>query len=762
MKIERSLKTFFGLILALIISLTILDFLWSRNIVRNITEQVCINNSEQTESLTENTFKGLEVLVQDFASDPKIIELIEADNNYSEKEEEIKKSIRHAQGLLTATSFVESIDVVDSRADELYSSKGDYAKFNMESRPWFKEAYEETLKGKNVIITSIHKDLYNNRETVSIISFIKNEKGDIIGCVLVNAYMDAFTEYMEKLYEQNGGVTIYVELPDGEYYNHKEGIRTFEEINENNEEIVVKRKNLVFDFDKKNTLIYKVMNDVNRSNELMLLIFILFTIFSFEIIKRKALNPLLNNISKLKKLLKQLNEYDEKEFEDKKGFNQLDFIVNAFDSAINEKAREYILFDPLTKIPNRKGLEEIFHKEVEREKSFALIFIDLNKFKNINDVYGHWVGDSFLKVFAEKLSKAIGKRGTLARISGDEFIILYKNFLNNKELEGFYEKNILGTFKDKKFLNYNLEVSFSAGVAIYPRDGKDFKTLMKKSDYMMYTNKKKGVFDKLAFFDYKVYKEIERKDTISMELSKAIDENEFFMVYQPIVDKNKKVRKLEALIRWNSKNLGFVPPMEFISVAENNRDIIKLGDWIFNTVCFEVKELIKKNKDLVVNINVSSIQLLEKDFAYKVKEIVEKNGIRCENICIEITESVMIEEEEASIRNLNLLKLLGFKLSLDDFGTGYTSFSYLKKFKGGSLKIDKSILDDADQNEYGIINSIKDIGHELNFKIVVEGVETKEQFESLVEIGCDLFQGYYFSKPISLDEVKNFIGDKIN
>ncbi|MGG5461162.1 bifunctional diguanylate cyclase/phosphodiesterase [Clostridium sp. B9] len=756
MEIEKSLRKFFGLILILIVSLIVIDYFWSRAIVRNITEKVCLNNSEQTESLTTNTFKGLEELVQDFASDPKIIALIEGDDNYTEKEEEIKKSIRYAQGLLIATSFAESIDVVDSKENELYSSKGYYAKFDMKTRPWFNEAYEESLKGENVITTPIHKDLFNNRETISIVSFIKNSNGDIIGCVLLNVYMDTFTEYMEKLYEQNGGVTIYIELPDGKYYNHSEGTKTLKEI-ENSDDVIIKRKNLVFDFDKKKTLIYDVMSNINKSNEFMFFLFILFTIISFKIIKNKTLNPLLKNISKLKRLLKQLNQYDEKEFEDKKGFDQLDFIVNAFDSAINEKAREYIFFDPLTKILNRKGLEEIFDKEVEKGKSFALIFIDLNKFKNINDVYGHLVGDNFLKEFAEKMSQAVSKRGTLFRISGDEFIILYKDFSSNKELKGFYKSDIKGAFKNIKLLNGDLDVSFSAGVAVYPKDGKDLNTLMKKSDYMMYTNKKKGIFDELAFFDYKVFKEIERKDIMAMELGRAIEEDEFFMAYQPIVDKNRSVKKVEALVRWNSKTFGFVPPKEFIGIAEKNRDIIKIGYWIFDTVCADMKEFIKKNKDFVVNINVSSIQLLERDFSYRIKNIVEKHEVRYENICIEITESVMIEEEETSIRNLNLLKAWGFKLSLDDFGTGYTSFSYLKKFKGGSLKIDKSILDDAEQNEYGIINSIKDIGHELDFKIVVEGVERAEQFETLVNIGCDYFQGYYFSKPISLEELKKFI-----
>lgn len=756
MKIEKLLKLFFTLILVLIISLNIIGYIWSRVVVENVNKQVCENYSEEIQTLTESTFNGLKRLVEDFASDPQIIKLIEENGNYRTKEEEIKTHIKYAEGLVNSTSFVEDIDVVDNNEMELYSSKGYYAEFDMKSRPWYKYAYEEDLKGKKVIITPVHKDIYNNRETLSVVSFIKNSNDKIIGCVVLNAYMDNFTKYMEELYGQRGVVKIYVKLPNGMYYNN-DGIKSYEDISKNKNSLIVKSNDFIFDFNKKKTLIHQVMNDTSKANLIILSIFSLFTIGAFWIIKRRALNPLINNISKLKKILHQINEYDEKEFENKKGFDQLDFIVGAFDSAINEKAKEYIFYDSLTKLPSRKGLEEIFDKEVEKGSSFALIFIDLNKFKNINDMYGHPVGDNFLQEFSYELSKLIGDRGVLTRVSGDEFIILYRDFVNDDELRDFYEKKILKIIEHKKLLRYGLEISFSAGVAVYPKDGKDIKTLIKKSDYMMYTNKKKGVFYKLGFFDKDVYKEIERRDFISMELNKAIDKNELFMMYQPIVDREGKVNKAEALIRWKNESLGFVPPMEFIEIAEKNREIIKIGYWIFDTVCGDIRNLIKINKDLVVNINVSSIQLLEKGFADNVKNIVDINYISPKNLCIEITESVMIEEDETSIKNLNKLREMGFSLSLDDFGTGYTSFSYLKKFKGGSLKIDKSILDDAAQNNYGIINSIKDIGHELDFKVVVEGVETEEQFRALVNIECDFFQGYYFSRPISKEELESFI-----
>lgn len=209
-------------------------------------------------------------------------------------------------------------------------------------------------------------------------------------------------------------------------------------------------------------------------------------------------------------------------------------------------------------------------------------------------------------------------------------------------------------------------------------------------------------------------------------------------------------------MRWNNKKLGNILPDKFITIAEENRDIIKIGYWAINKICQDINTLKEYGIDDLI-VNVSAIQLLENNFAYKVKLILEKNRISCNKLCIEITESVMIEEDEVSLENLNLLKKFGFKLSLDDFGTGYTSFAYLKKFKGEFLKIDKTLLDDAKDDEYRIIRSIKEIGNELDFKTVIEGIETKKQFMALKNIRCDLFQGYYFSKTIDLEELKLLI-----
>ncbi|WP_024615704.1 EAL domain-containing protein [Clostridium sp. Ade.TY] len=758
MKIIRELRAFFAINLILVFTLLMCEYIFSRAIINRIDEKCYLSYSQQIEKLSKGTFDGLNELVEDFATNEALIKLMDKKEPYEKKEKNIMNTIRYAKGLLIATSFVKSIDIIDKGDKELYSSTGEHYNFDMETRPWFKEAYKESLAGKKVIMTPMHKDFFNGRYTVAIVSFIKNGNNKIIGCVILNTYMDALTKYMENLYGDNGNVKIYVKLLNGNYYGYSDGIKTLDEIKSNKNNFIVQNKDVLFAYNKNSTLLHRTMSKVNRVNLFMFLIFVIATIITFFIVKKKILESIIFNISKLKNILKQLNKYDEKVFESKKGFEQLDFIVNAFDNAINEKAKEYIQYDSLTKVLNRRGLEEVFNKEIKGEESVAIIFIDLNKFKNINDVYGHLIGDQFLKEFSELLKKAFLGKGLLSRISGDEFIVLYKNFSTDKELKDFYNKNVVDLFKRVKLINNKFSVSFSAGVAVYPKDGTDLSDLIKKSDYMMYTNKKKGILNELVFFDDEVYKEIEEEETISIELGQAIKNKELTMKYQPIVDRNKKIIKVEALMRWNNKKLGNVPPDKFITIAEENRDIIKIGYWAINKICQDINTLKEYGiDDLIVNVNVSAIQLLENNFAYKVKLILEKNRISCNKLCIEITESVMIEEDEVSLENLSLLKKFGFKLSLDDFGTGYTSFAYLKKFKGESLKIDKTLLDDAKDDEYRIIRSIKEIGNELDFKTVIEGVETKKQFIALKNIGCDLFQGYYFSKPIDLDELKSLI-----
>ena len=241
------------------------------------------------------------------------------------------------------------------------------------------------------------------------------------------------------------------------------------------------------------------------------------------------------------------------------------------------------------------------------------------------------------------------------------------------------------------------------------------------------------------------------------DLKYAVDNNEFVLYYQPIVDKNKTIKKLEALIRWNNKKLGFISPDKFIGYAEETGEIVKIGYWIIEEVCKNFVELFNSGYMLQVNINVSPIQLMEVDFVDRVEEILNKYNVVWENLCFEITESVVIDENIIIHDNLFLLNKKGVKVALDDFGTGYTSFSYLKKFKLDILKIDRIFIDNGSYVDFKIINNINNIAHILNMETVIEGVETEEQFKVLSNIGCDYFQGYYFSHPLPASEIIDYL-----
>ena len=244
------------------------------------------------------------------------------------------------------------------------------------------------------------------------------------------------------------------------------------------------------------------------------------------------------------------------------------------------------------------------------------------------------------------------------------------------------------------------------------------------------------------------------------DLKYAVDNNEFVLYYQPIVDKNKAIKKLEALIRWNNRKLGYISPDKFIEYAEETGEIVKIGYWVIEDVCKNFNELFKSDDMLKVSINVSPIQLMEVDFVNKAEEILNKYNVTWKNLCLEITETAVLDENIIIRDNLLLLNKKGVKIALDDFGTGYASFSYLKKFKLDILKIDRIFIDNGLHIDYKIVDNIKSIANLLNMETVIEGVETEEQFNNLKSVGCEYFQGYYFSRPLPISEINKILSNR--
>ncbi|MET3655516.1 sensor domain-containing protein [Sporosarcina psychrophila] len=418
--------------------------------------------------------------------------------------------------------------------------------------------------------------------------------------------------------------------------------------------------------------------------------------------------------------------------------------------------------DALTGLPNRRMFNENLTNFLENAKiegsRNAIMFLDLDRFKYINDTLGHDVGDLLLIEVSRRIENLLKKRHNCAeiyRLGGDEFTILLPHY-NATDSEAF-AKELLGAFRNSFLIDgSDYFITPSIGISIFPNDGDDANTLIKHADTAMYYVKERGK-NNFQLFNSEMHQEFYRKMMIEKQLRTALDNEEFELYYQPIIDlKTNEIVGMESLIRWNNETLGQVPPDEFISIAEETGMIIPIGHWVLNTA---LEQNIRWQKEgyqpLTVSINVSVRQLLDPTFLEKVKNAIENTALDGSYIVLEITESIAMYAE-AMIEKLDALKELGISLSMDDFGTGYSSLSYLNKYPLDSLKIDKSFVIgmNRDDENKAIVKMIIAIAKELDLKVIAEGVEGQEEYHFLDEIGCDFAQGYLFSRPLPAIDFK--------
>ncbi len=427
---------------------------------------------------------------------------------------------------------------------------------------------------------------------------------------------------------------------------------------------------------------------------------------------------------------------------------------------LNEELSHASMHDSLTGLPNRYNLYTQLKLMVananRNERKFAVLFLDLDHFKNINDTLGHNVGDALLKSVSLKLRSIIRENDIVARIGGDEFIIVINDFTNPRSLELVISK-ILDTFRSEWIiLEHLLRLSTSIGVAIYPDDSKDINELMKYADIAMYKAKSEGR-DQFSFFTASLNAQVHEEVMIANDMHRALEEHEFLLYYQPKIEiATGKIIGAEALIRWNHHDKGMIYPDKFISIAENTGFILKLGTWIIEETAAMIGRLQENGYiDIHVSCNVSTRQFQNLHLYTDIYDAVKKNNIDPALFAIEITESVMMEYLHITLEILKKIKSLGIHICMDDFGTGYSSLSYLRQFPIDSLKIDKSFVDDisaSNSNEHILINTIIAMGQTLDLHVIAEGVEQEYQEKYLREKGCGYYQGYYFSKPIPEDQ----------
>ena len=441
-------------------------------------------------------------------------------------------------------------------------------------------------------------------------------------------------------------------------------------------------------------------------------------------------------------------------------------IINDITSEKNASIRlKYMSdYDELTDIHNkkyfRKAIKKQIKKHLETNSRGALITIDLDNFKFINDSYGYKCGDLFIKEIAKLLENVASDKELICRFSGDEFLMFIPNIKSFLDVEQIANK-IIHIFKETFYIEgNNMYSTASIGAAIYPDDGVDFDELLKNSNAAMNIAKDNGK-NQYQFFNCNISYELNKIYKIQKGLRTALDKNEMFVVFQPkIMLNNNKTDGFEALLRWKSKELGFVSPAEFIPIAEINRMIIPIGNFVLEEVFSRVKYLLEQGYDnFQIAINLSEVQLRDRTLISIFKELIKKYDILPKYIEIEITESMLMKSFEKNINTLLEFKALGVSIALDDFGTGYSSLNYLTRLPIDVLKIDRSFVVDMIDNLKSryIVENIIELSHKLGIKVVAEGVEELEQVDYLKSIYCDIVQGYYYSKPEVFEDVVDML-----
>ena len=437
----------------------------------------------------------------------------------------------------------------------------------------------------------------------------------------------------------------------------------------------------------------------------------------------------------------------------------------AEDALHEQQARlNYLAFhDSLTGLPNRSLFyDRIYHSLARSRRSsgkLALMLLDLDRFKNINDSLGHDAGDLLLKVISQRLGESVRDMDTVARLGGDEFVVVLEGIHDGDDISFVADKLLKNLAKPIHISGHEISTTVSIGISVFPDDGDETDTLLKHADIAMYKAKEAGKDN------YKYYTEGMNATAVNFlllenDLRRAIELEQLTLHYQPQIDfQTGSLLGVEALVRWQHPDRGLISPLNFISLAEETGLIVPLGEWVLRTACYQQMEWIKSGNFVgKVAVNLSPRQFRQAKFPQKVASILAETGLPAKYLELEITESCAMEHAGETINQLNELNQMGLSLAIDDFGTGYSSLAYLKRFPIHKLKIDRSFINDVhtDQNDAAIAKSIIGMAHNMMLCVVAEGVENEEQAQWLREHGCDQGQGYMFAKPMPAKNLEAF------
>ncbi len=422
--------------------------------------------------------------------------------------------------------------------------------------------------------------------------------------------------------------------------------------------------------------------------------------------------------------------------------------------------------DALTGLANRNLLDDRLDQAIASayryERLMAVVYLDLDNFKVINDSLGHKVGDELVKMAAQRLSRSMREVDTVARIGGDEFVLVFSDAKQEEMVTVALQRIQEAIAAPFAIEEQELYVTCSMGASLFPRDGRDGQTLLKNADAAMYQAKEHGR-NTFRFYISEMNAMVTKRLTLERGLRHALERAEFVLHYQPQIDfANGAIFGAEALVRWQHPDLGLLAPDHFIQVAEETGLIVPIGEWVMDTACAQNATWQKQGlPPIVMAVNLSARQFRQENLSVVITRVLERHGLQPRWLELELTESMVMQNAEQTVATLRELNRLGVRIALDDFGTGYSSLNYLKRFPIDKLKIDQSFVRDLtrDPDDAAIVLAIIAMAHSLNLKVIAEGVETREQFDYLQSHNCDEVQGYYFSKPVPAHEFAELLRD---
>ena len=752
------------------------------NINTDVTREI-MNSSDAAANKFNDFITAANMPLEIMARDNEICRYLASPDESGEK-----YAVDSINGIFAASSGSKVIWCVSANDGSAVSSSGVRTKINTEDYGWFSNAASAVSQNSYLYTISEENGSFLSEDSQILIVKPVNFNGEFAGCVGAEiSSADLAAELKNSLFfdgayavvlDSDNNIVCMPQDINGFLSISPDRSIDFKSLITNNE------SGSLMGFRSGNTTSYVLSRTVlmgwrtvivfdghvadgNFSKMYLQQIIILACLFVIELIA--TLNVIRHEAKDIPEISSSIAEISAGNYNfriNSKSENEIGLIAKSVDNLAqtlqdkNAVIDDYTNLDPTTGLQNRykmyEYIEDLAVSRDESRKRFALLFIDIDNFKWITETLGHRQGDEFLKIFGQRLRTVVNR---VFRFSGDEFVILTE-FNDDYGIIDELVANLRYAFREPiEILNDKMYAQFSVGISVYPDDDTNADMLLRDADIAMSRAKERGK-GRTAYYNASLHQKVLSKATIAQKLNSALANNEMFLNFQPIISvQNGDIHGFEVLIRWESEELGFVPPFTFVQVAEETGAIVEIGTWIFETACRYLKKMNEYNKDIIMSINVSAVQLKKSDFLDKVARTIDVFGINPANIQVELTETCLVDFMDGNDKVIQKIADMGIAIALDDFGTGYSSFGYLKDMPIKCLKVDKSFVDEicSKHKDYQITGSIIDMVKHLGIATVVEGVETIEQYNILSEMKCDYIQGFLMSKPLNAEDALEFV-----